>query len=111
MSKEEKPTDECITNAAIQRIHNAVRRSGTKAPLNDLLSRETALGAYVMFAGHVVAETVRISGAPPSLVRWVNDSVIAHALVCIEAQQRAHHELWREFLGDVDDSKGDKNER
>jgi hypothetical protein len=108
MSKSEKPTDECVTNAAIQGIHNAVSRGGTKAPLNDLLGRETALGAYVMYAGHTVAETVRISGAPPSLVNWVKESVMAHALVCIEAQQQAHFQLWRDFMGDSDERAEDK---
>ena len=55
MSTEDKPTDECVTNKAIKGIHNAICKSGTQAPLNDLLCREAARGAYVMFAGNAVA--------------------------------------------------------
>jgi len=112
MSKNQKPSDECISNDAIQYIHNAMTRSGAKESLNDLLERETALGAYVIFSGHQVSETVRISGASSSLIAWVKESVMVHALVCIEAQREAHYDLWREFMGDftADDSPENPNQ-
>jgi len=112
MSKKQTPSDECISNEAIERIHNAMIRSGTKELLTDLYDRETALGAYVIFCGHHISETVRISGAPASLVAWVKESVMVHALVCIEAQREAHYSLWREFMGDFtpDDSSENPNQ-
>jgi hypothetical protein len=106
----EKFTDETLTNAAILEIHQAIVKRGNKGPLNDLCGRESQLGAYVIFSGHMVSETVRISGAPASLVKWVQEAVMTHAMVCIEAQRQGHFELWRDLMGDpapeeVDESK------
>ena len=118
----EKPSDEIVSNAAIQKIHNTITRSGTNPLLNDLLDRETALGAYVIFAGYQMAETVKISGAPPSLVAWVNKAAMSYVLVAIEAQRQANYDLWRDFVDPAPDapapqpkprreSKGDDHER
>lgn len=96
----EKLTDETITHPAIQEIHQAMVKRGMKRPLNDLCGRESSLGAYVIYSGHVVSETVRISGAPASLVDWVCNSVMTHMMVCLEAQRKGHFDLWRDLMGD-----------
>jgi hypothetical protein len=97
---DEKPSDETISNAAIQNIHNAMTKNGIKAPMDDLLEREASLGAYVLFAGYQMSEAVKISGAPPSLVAWVKEAAKTYLLVAIEAQQQAHYDLWRDLMGD-----------
>ena len=100
MTPKDKPSDECITNVAIQTLHKSMAKSGIQKPMNDLAERESPLAAYVLFSSHQISETVRISGAPPTLVHWVNEEVQARMLVCLEAQDQAHYQLWREFMGD-----------
>jgi hypothetical protein len=105
MSKRETTSDDCISNAEIQALHDAIIKSGTDKPLDSLIERETALGAYVVCFGHHLSETLRSSGVPTDLVNWAKEAVMAYMLVCIEAQRQAHYNLWRDFMGEstVDD--------
>jgi hypothetical protein len=102
-------TDETISDPAIREIHQAMVKCGMKLPLNDLCGRESSLAAYVIYSGYVVSEKVRISGAPASLVNWVQESVMTHMMVCLEAQRKGHFDLWRDLMGDPAPEVPDEN--
>lgn len=114
--KHQKLSDETIHPDDLRRIHDRVRHDGLAAAQNHLAERESALLAYVLCSAEQIGQQLRMSGAPPPLVGWVNHELIARMLVVIETQQLAHYTLWRDLMGDEpesearNDSKGQADE-
>ena len=87
------PTDECITREQLERIHEEFVRNGIEPGFNALAEREASLAAYVLASSVAISNTVKIAGAPESLVQLIEHEVTGRLMVCIEAVRQAHYEL------------------
>ena len=104
-----KMTDACVSKDLLQLLHRRISKHGTDGVFNRLADREPSLAAYVLCAGHQVAEMVKSAGAPDHIADWINQEVIARVLVAVQAQRQAHYDLWRDLMGDELPTKGEPN--
>jgi hypothetical protein len=68
---------------------------GNPQALDELAGREPALAAYIQEGLAAMAGKLTLSGAPTNVVQGVFNEALTLVLSSVEAQRRAHYDLWK----------------
>ena len=92
--------DEIIGHARLTTIHQRICGQGPNADLEELFEVEPALGAYLLYAGHMVRQQLLDAGVDPSVASRTQACLISFMIVATKAARQAHEELWNDLIGE-----------
>lgn len=90
-----RPDSMLIDPDHIVAARRGIGDGGNPEALDDLATREPALAAYISESMASLAGKLALSGAPTPVVQGLYNEALAVLLSSVEAQRRAHYDLWK----------------
>lgn len=90
-----KPDSMLVEPGHIVSARQELGAQGFNEALQELVSREPALGTYIAESMASLAGKLALSGAPTPVVQGLYNETLAVLLSTLEAQRRGHYDLWK----------------
>lgn len=92
--------DEIIGHARLTTIHQRICAQGPDAEMEELFEVEPALGAYLLYASHMLRQQLLDAGVVQSDASRTEACLLSFMIVATKAARQAHEELWNDLLGE-----------
>ena len=93
-----KPDSMIVEPEYLLHARQDIAHSGAGEALAAVGQLEPALASFIHESLATIAGKLALAGAPTELVQGSNEDVLAVVLTCVQAQRRAHYELWKDQM-------------
>jgi hypothetical protein len=93
-----KPDSMIVEPEYLLHARQDVAHNGAREALAAVAQLEPALASYIHESLATIAGKLALAGAPTEVVQGSNQDMLAMVLTCVQAQRRAHYELWKDTM-------------
>jgi hypothetical protein len=93
-----KPDSMIVEPEYLLHARKDIAGSGTGEALAAVAQLEPALASFIHESLATIAGKLALAGAPTEVVQGSNEDMLAVVLTCVQAQRRAHYEMWKDTM-------------